>query len=528
MPRVLVADELDPGAIAYLATGAETLVAPGLGREALLAAVADCDALLVRSGTRVTREVIQAGARLQVIGRAGAGVDNVDVDAATEHGVWVVNAPDSNSVAVAEYVFALALALLRRLPWAWESLRSGQWSRGRFRGAELAGKTLGIVGLGRIGSRVAERAVAFGMAVLAYDPFVAPERAGSAGVALRSLEDLLASSDIVTLHLPGTGTTTGLIGVRQLACMKPGAYLINCSRGSVLDEAALLSALDSGHLGGAALDVFAAEPPHGSPLVVHPRVLATPHLAGTTDEAQQNVAMAVAEQVLAVLAGRQPRYPVNAPALSAEQQARIGPHLDLARRLGRFYSQIATEPTVAVRLEFAGQAAELETALLTAAALEGTLAEASESPVNLVNARLVARNRGISVTETSSAKAGPYSSLVTMSVQTSEGERRVAGTVMHGQPYVVSIDEYPIPFVPAGMLLYTEHVEQAGILGKMGTLLGEHGVNISFVQVGRRARGGKGVMVVGVDDRLSEAVLDAVGSLPSVVRARMVCLPATR
>ncbi|MHB0875178.1 MAG: phosphoglycerate dehydrogenase [Anaerolineae bacterium] len=525
MPRVLIADDLDRAAVDYLAARVETAVRSGLSAEALLAEVAGCDALVVRSSTKVTRAVIEAGPHLQVVGRAGAGVDNVDVAAATEHGVWVVNAPDSNYVAVAEYVFALALALLRRLPWAWDSLRSGQWCRGRFRGAELAGKTMGIIGLGRIGSRVAERASAFGMSVLAYDPFVTPDRAASVKATLVTLDDLLASSDVVTLHVPGTGVTAGLIGERQLARMKPGSYLVNCSRGSVVDEAALLRALDSGHLAGAALDVFAAEPPQGSPLVGHPLVLATPHLAGTTGEAQTNVAMAVAEQVLAVLSGRQPRYPVNAPALSAEQQATIGPHLDLARRLGLFYSQIATAPTVAVRLEYAGQAADMETAVLTAAALEGMLREVSEPPVNVVNARLVARNRGVSVSETQSAQVGPYSSLLTLTVQTPQGEQRLAGTVMHGQPYVVSIDDFVIPFVPAGMLLYTEHVEQPGILGRMGTLLGERGTNISFVQVGRRGRGGRGIMVLGVDDRLSEETIEAVGRLPSVVCARMVCLP---
>lgn len=525
MPLVLVADDLEEGALELLRRRLEVRLRTGLSPQALLEEVSGCDGLIVRSSTRVTRAVIEAAPNLKVIGRAGAGVDNVDVEAATERGIWVVNAPDSNSIAVAEHVFALMLAMLRRLPTAWDSLRRGEWERGRFRGRELAGKTLGILGLGRIGSRVAERAAGFGMRVCAHDPFVSPEQAAHLQVELMPLAKLLATADIVSLHVPGSGTTTGLIGPQQLALMKRGAYLVNCARGAVVDEAALLQALDEGRLAGAAIDVFAQEPPRDNPLVRHPAVLATPHIAGMTEEAQQSVALAVAEQVLDVIEGRQPRYPVNAPALSPEQLARIGPHLDLARRLGRLYAQIAEEPIAAVEVALAGQAAEMETALIAAAALEGLLSQASELHANLVNARVLARNRGISVSETTRAQAGPYSSLVTLAITTPSRRHLLSGTLIHGQPYLAVLDDFAITFALAGALLYTEHIEQPGILGRMGTLLGDHGVNISFLQVGRRERGGRGVMILGVDDVLSPAVLQAVCKLPSVLRARMVCLP---
>ncbi|NPV09004.1 MAG: phosphoglycerate dehydrogenase [Anaerolineae bacterium] len=525
MPRVLLTDPIDDEAVALLAREAEVLQVPQGGDARLTELASGADGIIVRSGTRIAREVILSAPSLRVIGRAGVGVDNIDLEAATERGVWVVNAPDSNSVAVAEHVFALMLCLARRVLWAAESLARGEWRRASFRGEELNGKVLGIVGLGRIGRRVAERGRAFGMIVLAHDPFVAPAQAQAVGARLVPLAQLLRESDFVTLHLPSTTETDGLLGEEQLAACKPGAYLINCSRGSVVDEAALLRALDSGHLAGAGLDVFACEPPKDSPLVRHPAVVATPHIGGMTREAQRNVALAVAEQVLAVLQGRPPSHPVNAPALSPEEQERIGPYLDLARRLGRFYAAVAEHPVVSVEMCFAGQAVETGTTLITAAALQGLLEGVSDMPVNLVNARVAALSRGISVTETTSASASPYSELLSLTIRTDDGPHRLSGTILHGQPYIVRIEDFWITFIPAGTLLYTEHIEQPGILGRMGTLLGERNVNISFVQVGRSARGGRGVMILGIDDVLSQDDLGAVCQQPSVIRARLVRLP---
>lgn len=525
MNRVLITDPLDDEAVALLREKAEVVCLAGGDHAALLAQAPEADAIVVRSGARITREVIEAAPRLRVIGRAGVGVDNIDLDAATERGVWVVNAPDSNSVAVAEHVFALMLALSRRLLDASTSTACGEWRRSAFRGEELNGKTLGILGLGRIGSRVAERARAFGMSVLAHDPFVAPAQAQALGARLVPMSELLRQSDYVTLHVPAGEGTTHLICAGQLALCKPGAYLINCSRGSVIDEAALVAALDSGRLGGAGLDVFEREPPAGSPLLGHPGVVATPHIGGMTQEAQRGVAIAMVEQVLDVLDGRAPSHPVNAPALSPEEQARLGPYLDLARRLGRFYASIAQDPVVSVEICYSGRAAEMKTTLVTSAALQGLLEGVSEIPLNLVNARVAALRRGISVTETTAPSTGPYSELVTLRINTDDGEHQLSGTTMQGRPYVVRIKDFWINFVPAGTLLYTEHTEQPGILGRMGTLLGERNVNISFVQVGRSARGGQGVMIVGIDDVMSSEDLEAVCRLPSVARASLVRLP---
>ena len=525
MNRVLITDPIDADALALLAGKAEIVELAGRGDRELIDLVAESDAVVVRSGAHITRSVIEAGTRLRVIGRAGVGVDNIDLVAATERGIWVVNAPDSNSVAVAEHVFALMLALSRRLLGASASLAQGEWRRSAFRGEELSGKTLGILGLGRIGSRVAERARAFGMTVIAHDPFVAPTQAQGLGVRLVALTDLLQESDFITLHVPAAEGTDHLLGTAQLAACKRGAYLINCSRGCVVDEVALLAALDSGQLAGAGLDVFEKEPPTGSPLLTHLRVVATPHIGGMTREAQRGVALATVEQVLDVLEGRAPSHPVNAPALSPEEQARLGPYLDLARRLGRFYNAIARDPVESVEICYSGRAAEMKTALVTSAALQGLLEGVSDIPLNLVNARVAALRRGISVTETTAPPVGPYSELVTLRINTDDGEHQLAGTTMHGRPYVVRIEDFWINFVPAGTLLYTEHTEQPGILGRMGTLLGERNVNISFVQVGRSARGGQGVMIVGIDDVMSSSDLDEVCRLPSVARARLVRLP---
>ena len=526
---VLIADNIDKCALELLRQhGLETKIAAGASYEELLALVADADALVVRSRVPVTREMIAGARRLKVIARAGIGVDNIDLEAATERGIWVVNAPNSNAVAVAEHTIGLMLCLARRTPWAWESLRRGQWQREHFRGQQLHGKTLGIVGLGRIGSRVAERARCFGMKVIAHDPFVAPERASAVGATLVPLEELLRRADFISLHVPATPSTIGLLGVEELRLCKPTAFLINCARGAVVDEQALLEALDAGRLAGAALDVFSREPPLGSALVCHPLVIATPHIGGLTAEAQEDIALTVAQQILDVLDGRNPEHPVNAPALSPEERERLAPYTELARRMGLFYAGIAEEPTERLELGLLGEATGLRADVLEAAALEGLLS-GSEVPVNLINARRMALARGISISHTLSPTApSPYASALALSVSTPSGTRLLLGTTAHGQPYIVRIDDLQISFVPAGLLLYTEHIEQPGILGRMGTLLGEHGVNISFVQVGRQERGGPGIMILGVDDELSEALLGAIERMPSVRRARLLRLPPLR
>jgi len=522
--KVLVTEPLAEEGLALLREGAEVDMRLGLDAEQLAEVIGHYDALVVRSGTPVTASVIEAARRLKVIGRAGAGVDNIDLAAATRRGILVVNAPGSNSIAVAEHTLALMLALARRIPQADAKLRAGRWEKRSLAGVELRGKTLGIIGLGRVGTAVARRAAGLEMRLMAYDPFVAVDHAARLGVRLVSLDELLRTADFVSIHAPLTDLTRGMIGARELALMKPTAYLINCARGGIVDEEALARALAEGRLAGAALDVFAHEPPFDSPLLASEKVILTPHLGGSTQEAQRNVAVDVAQQVLAVLKGELPRYPVNAPALPPEELAELGPYIDLAERLGRFYAQLAGNNLVGVELVYAGEVAEHDTSLLKAAALVGLLSPISEEPVNLVNAELVAKGRGLVVEEHKSPVAEHFTGLISLRLSTTAGERLVSGTVMRGEPHIVRIDDFWLDFVAAGILLVSEHIEGPGILGRVGTLLGEAGVNISFVQTGRKGRGKRGVMVLGLDDPVTPQLLSEIMALPSIRAARVVKL----
>jgi len=490
----------------------------------LAAVIGGYDGLIVRSGTQVTAQVIQAADRLAVIGRAGTGVDNIDLEAATLRGIVVVNVPNSNAVSVAEHTIALLLALARHLPQADASLRARQWSRQELRGIEVRGKTLGIVGLGRIGSAVARRAQGLEMEVIAHDPFVAVDYAARQGVTLVSLEELLQESDFVSLHVPLTELTRGMIGAGELSMMRPTACLVNCARGRIVDEGALCAALEAGNLAGAALDVFAEEPLADSPLLRNDRVILTPHLAATTDEAQQQAAQEIVRQVVEVLRGQAPRYPVNIPPLSAEELAVLGPYMELALRLGRFYAQLAQGNLTEVELTISGEVAGHDPAVLTASALQGLLEAISEEPINVVNARLLSERRGLRVVERRTSAMENFTSSLALDVRTTKGEWSVMGTVLRGEPHIVRINGFWIDFVARGRLLVSEHIEGPGILGRVGTLLGEAGINISFVQVGRQERGGLGVMVLGIDDQLTPQVLKALQELPSIRSAHSLRL----
>jgi len=522
--RVLVTDPLAEDGLAYLRQHVAVDVRLGLSPRELAEIIGGYEGLIIRSGTQVTAEVIQAADRLKVIGRAGTGVDNIDLEAATLKGIMVVNIPNSNVISVAEHTIGLLLALARHLPQADASLRAGCWSRQGLKGIEVRGKTLGIIGLGRIGSAVAQRAQGLEMKVIAYDPFVSTDYAARRGVDLVSLEELLRRSDFVSLHLPLTERTRGLIGAEELAMMKPTAYLINCARGGIVDEEALCAALEAGKLAGAALDVFTEEPLTDSPLLRNERVILTPHLAATTEEAQRQAAREIAQQVVEVLEGQAPRYPVNIPPLSPEEWATLGPYVDLALQLGRFYAQLAEGNLTEVELTASGEVTKHDTTILTASVLQGVLEAISEEPVNIVNARLLAERRGLRIVEKRAPAEEHFASLLTLTARTTEGERIVTGTVLRGEPHIVRIDDFWIDFVARGRLLVSEHIEGPGILGRVGTLLGEAGINISFVQVGRRERGGLGLMVLGVDDPLTPELLEALMELPSIRSARAVRL----
>jgi D-3-phosphoglycerate dehydrogenase len=545
MWRILVTDPVAEEGLGILRRKAAVDIKTELTAEQLRQVIGSYDGLLVRSRTRVASPVIAAGTRLRVIGRVGTGVDNVDLDAATRRGIVVVNAPYGNTVSVAEHTLAMMLALARHIPHADASVRAGRWEKQTLEGVQLRGKVLGIIGLGRVGSAVARRAQGLEMRVVCYDPLVTPERAAQMGAQWVPFAELLRSADIVSLHVPDSHQARALIGEHELALMKPSAYLVNCARGSLVDADALCQALHSGRLAGAAIDVFAQEPPAGNPLVHCDQCILTPHLAGSTAEAQRDTAVEVAQQILDVLAGQMPKYPVNAPALPPEEVQQLGPCLDLARRLGRFYAQAAENHVRALEVACTGEQAGQHLDLLVSEVLVGLLAGAAEEPVNWVNAQCVARERGIAFAgrlepESSAGgwsdwmelrvgtpaslrgAAGLRTARITRSEECHVYARRLAGAVLRGEPHIVRVDDYWLDFVARGLLLVSEHIEQPGILGRMGTVLGNAGVNIHFVQVGRLERGGPGLLVLGLDDQPTPEVLQEVLSLPSIRSARMV------
>jgi len=524
--RVLIADPIAQDGVDFLRSKVEVEVRTGLSPHELLAIIAEYDGLVVRSETRVTREVIERAQRLQVVARAGAGVDNIDVDAATRKGIVVVNAPAGNTIAAAEHTIALLLAVARHIPQADAALRRGEWDRGRFLGVEIRNKVLGIVGLGKIGCEVARRAQGLEMRVLAYDPYVSTDHAKRLGVELVTLDRLLASADFVTLHTPSTPQTRGMIGRRELARMKPTAYLINCARGSLVDEAALVEALEREQIAGAALDVFSSEPPPPDhPLLRHPRVVVTPHLGASTREAQVNVALQVAEQVLAVLEGRPALYAVNAPAVPPEAEAVLSPYLRLAQVLGNLCTQLAEGQFRMAEVTFSGEVAEHDTAAVKAALIKGLLSPISDEPVNLVNATVVAKARGLNVVERKSAAQEHFTSLVTLTLTTDRGQWTVAGTAMNGDVHIVRIDGYWVDIVPTGgYMLISRHQDRPGIIGRVGTILGENDINISAMQVGRERPRGEALMALAVDEYIPPEVLARIAAVPNIGEVKVVKL----
>ena len=519
--RILVAEAIAPEGVAALEARHAVDVRTGLAAEELRGIVGDYDALIVRSGVEVDAGLIAAGTKLQVIGRAGVGVDNVDLEAATRAGITVVNAPTGNTIAAAEHTIALLLALARRVPAADASLRRGEWSRSKLQGVQLRGRTLGIVGLGKIGMAVAERARGFGMTLLGSDPFVTAEQASLRGVELVSLETLLERSDAVTVHVPLARGTTGLIDAKAIARMQPGAFVLNVARGGIVDEAALALALREGRLGGAGIDVFEHEPPTGSPLLDAPNTVLTPHLGASTVEAQVAVAEEIAEQVLDVLDGRPAQYAVNAPLLSAEAEQTIGPYLPLAETLGRFLAQFARGGVGTLTIELAGDLARTESGPVTAAALRGLLETSTTERVNLVNAAILAKARGISVSERKTTDAGGFSAAVTLRASTSgsgrAGEVAVGGTLAGGEIRIVRLNAYRLDMAAEDRMLITRHQDRPGTIGRLGQLLGLADVNISSMHVARTAPRADALMVVSVDEDVSPELEAAIRADEGVV-----------
>ena len=519
--RILVAEAIAPEGVAALEARHQVDVRTGLSGEELRGIVGAYDALIVRSGVDVDAELIAAGGKLQVIGRAGVGVDNVDLDAATRAGITVVNAPTGNTIAAAEHTIALLLALARNVPAADASLRRGEWSRSKLQGVQLRGRTLGIIGLGKIGMAVAERARGFGMTLLGSDPFVTSEQATLRGVELVPFETLLARSDAITVHVPLTRGTTSLIDAKAIARMKPGAFVLNVARGGIVDEAALAAALREGRIGGAGIDVFDSEPPAGSPLLEAPNTVLTPHLGASTVEAQVAVAEEIAEQVLDVLAGRPAQYAVNAPLLSAEAEQTIGPYLPLAETLGRFLAQFARGGVGTLTVELAGELARTESGPVTAAALRGLLETTTTERVNLVNAAILAKARGISVVERKTADAGGFSAAVTLRASASgsnrAGEVAVGGTVAGGEMRIVRLNAYRLDMAAEDRMLITRHQDRPGTIGRLGQLLGRADVNISSMHVARTAPRADALMIVSVDEDVSPELEAAIRADEGVV-----------
>ncbi len=523
--RVLVSDPLSPEGIALLEQHYPVDHITGLSEPRLMEIIGDYDALVVRSGTRVTAAVIDAGKKLQVIGRAGVGIDNIDLDRATARGIIVLNAPEGNTISAAEHTIAMLTSLARNIPAADGALKEGRWERGRFMGVELHKKTLGIVGLGRIGGEVAKRVRAMGMTVLAYDPYIADGQPEKGGVAAVSLDLLLRRADFITLHLPCNQQTYHLIGAEEMALMKPGVRLINCARGGLIDEEALHGAILEGKVAGAALDVFEHEPPLESPLLKLPGVIATPHLGASTKEAQVNVAVQVAEQVVLALQGDPVVSAVNMPAMLPEVIAEIKPFLPLMRLLGAVYIQLYGGGIEEIELYYGGAVARHPAAPLTTACLIGLFSHILGEQVNFVNAPHIARSRGIRVRESSSRDLENFNNLVVLTVKTGGKKHAIAGTLFNRTDIrIVRIGDYRIEVLPSPFMLICTYIDKPGVIGRAGTFLGDNGINIAGMQVGRRSIGGEAVMALQVDDPITPPILNQLVQLEGILTARFVQL----
>jgi D-3-phosphoglycerate dehydrogenase len=522
--KILVSESLDEAGLSLLRDFTQVDVIKNLSEQELCAIIGEYDALVVRSRTQVTEAVISAGSRLRVVARAGTGVDNIDVDAATRRGIMVVNAPSGNNNAVAEHTMGLILALARRLFPAVSSLKAGRWEKSALEGVEVKGKALGLVGLGRIGSMVASKARGLEMRVGAFDPYMSPEHAASRGVELMSLNELLEWVDFVSVHTPLTPQTHGLIGAAELARLKPTAYVINCARGGIIDEQALKQVLEEGRIAGAALDVFEVEPAVGNALIGLPNVIATPHLGASTVEAQESVARDVALGVIDALEGRVPASPVNVPYLAPKAAEYLRPYIDLAQRLGSFFVQWRGELLNKVELAYEGSLVDYDTRVLTAAFLAGMLQPASSEPVNIVNALPMAEERGLVISEVRRGRREHFDSLITASFPECE-DSNIAGTIIQGRPHLVQLDGQRLDCVVQGRMLVDLHVDRPGIVGSVGQVLGQADINISFVQMSRASRGGSQIMVLGLDQDISPEVMDRFFQVPNVQRARAVNLP---
>ncbi len=521
MPKVLVSDKLSPRAIdIFKARGIAVDVKTGLSPDELKEIIGAYDGLAIRSATKVTADVLAVAENLKVVGRAGIGVDNVDIPAASQRGVVVMNTPHGNAITTAEHAIAMMFALARQIPQANASTHAGKWEKSGFMGVELFGKTLGLIGCGNIGSIVANRALGLRMKVIAYDPFLSPERAVDLGVEKVELDDLIARADIISLHTPLTDKTRGILDGPAMARMKPGVRIINCARGGLVDEAALKDALDSGHVAGAALDVFTEEPAKDNALFGHDKVVCTPHLGASTTEAQENVALQVAEQISDFLLTGAVTNALNMPAVSAEEAPRLRPYMKLCEQLGSFAGQITESGLKSVRIEYQGGVAELNTRPLSATVLQGLLSPVLTA-VNLVSAPVMARERGIEILESKTETCRDYHSLIRLEVTTERQTRSVEGTLFgDALPRIVRINDIPVEAELGADMLYLVNEDKPGFIGALGSTIGDAGVNIASFHLGRTDAGGQAICLVQVDGPVPAPALEAVRALSHVVQAK--------
>jgi D-3-phosphoglycerate dehydrogenase len=523
MYKVLVSDPISDMGIQLLYDAADVEVdkKTGLSEDELIAIIGEYDALLVRSQTKVTEKIMNAGTQLKVIGRAGVGVDNIDLEAATKRGIVVINAPDGNTIATCEHTFAMMMAVARSIPQAYKKTVGGEWDRKTFVGVELRNKVLGILGMGRIGSEVAKRAKVFGMEVIGYDPFLTEERAEKIGVKLGTVNEIAAKADFITVHTPLTNETRHLIGKPQFDLMKQGIRIINCARGGIIDELALADAVNQGIVAGAAFDVFEVEPPEADhPFLNNPKIIVTPHLGASTIEAQENVAIDVSEEVLHILRDEPFKNAVNMPPVPANVLNKLQPYFNLGEKIGRILGQISHGAVYEIVVNYAGDLADVDTDPLTRYIVKGIFADQLES-INVVNAMHLAKTRDVNVFVQKSTASSSFTNLLTVTVKTKQEVKTLAGTLLAGiGERIVLIDQYPVDFSPEGNLLLISHNDKPGIIGRVGTLLGNNEVNIATMQVGRKVIGGSAIMVLTIDKQASKEVLSELGTLSEIVNVR--------
>ncbi|MDD3041445.1 MAG: phosphoglycerate dehydrogenase [Methanosarcinaceae archaeon] len=522
--KVLVSDSLSSEGVEILKQHFTVDVSTGLSEDELVEKIKDFDALVVRSGTQVTQRVIEAADKLKIIGRAGVGVDNIDVDAATRKGIIVSNAPAGNMISAAEHTISMMMAMSRNIPQANASLKAREWKRSKFMGVEVKGKTLGVVGLGRIGSEVAKRAAGLEMNLLGYDPFISEKRAAELGVRLCTVNEIAEEADYITVHTPLTKETRNILDEKQFALMKDGVKIINCARGGIINEEALAKAVESGKVGGAALDVFVSEPPFDNPLLDFDNVIVTPHLGASTEEAQVNVAVDIANEIVSVLGDGPAKNAINIPSVRPEAMAVLAPYLRLAEIMGKIAGQLMDRSYEKVEIGYNGEISGKDTRPLTVSALKGLLEMALGSGVNYVNAPALAKARKIAVVESKSETAEEYASTITIRLTRADETKMISGTVVGDEPKIVALDGDRVDIFPAGRMIFAKHINRPNVIGPCCMALGANNINISGMQVGRVEVGGTTMMALNVDSDVPEAILEELRQVPGILDAKLVVL----